>query len=122
MELILKSNTPYEAKKLGYQVQGVDNKKWLEKRYDLCFEGVKAKFQQNPDLLNMFKTTYPKLIVEGTTDRTWGTGIHLRDPNALDRSKWQSNGWFSGMLRDIRNGNRNELGIVVNTIIQLRDD
>ena len=87
VELILKSDIPYKAKQLGYQMQGVDNKKWLEKGYDLCSDRVKAKFQQNPDLLNILEITYPKLIVEGTPDRTWGTGIHLTDPNALDRSK-----------------------------------
>ena len=83
-------------------MQEVDNLKWLEEGYDLCFAGVKAKLHQNPDLLNMLKTTYPKVLAEGTTDRTWDTGIHLRDPNALDRSKWQMNGWLSDMLMTIR--------------------
>ena len=62
---------------------------------------VKAKFQQNPDLLNMLRTTSLKLLAEGTTDKTWGTGIHLHDTNALDRSRWHSNGWLSNMLMDI---------------------
>ena len=98
---ILNSNSPYEAKKLGYQVQGMDLGKWKEEGYQLCLEGVKAKFQQNPDLLNMLRTTSPKLLAEGTTDKTWGTGIHLHDTNALDRSRWHSNGWLSNMLMDI---------------------
>ena len=85
---ILECDSPYEAKKLGYNVQGVDNKKWLEEGYDICLEGVKAKFQQNPNLLQMLKMTAPKLLAEVTTDRTWGTGIHLRDMNALDRKRW----------------------------------
>ena len=83
-------------------MQGVDNLKWLEDGYDLCFAGVKAKFHQNPDLLNMLKTTYPKVLAEVNRDRTWGTGIHLRDPSALDRGKWQVNGWLSDMLMTIR--------------------
>ena len=89
---IMNSDSPYEAKKLGYQVQGMDIAKWKEGGYHLCLEGVKAKFQQNPDLLNMLQTTTPKLLVEGTTDKTWGTGIHQHDANALDRSRWHSNG------------------------------
>ena len=99
---ILQCDTPYEVKKLGYQVQGMDNRKWLEDGYNLCYEGVKAKFVQNLDLMNMLQTTKPKLLAEATTDRTWGMGIHLRDPNALDCSKWQSHGWLSRMLMDIR--------------------
>ena len=63
---------------------------------------VKAKFQQNPDLMNMLKTTAPKLLPEGTVDKTWRTGVHLRDSNALDRSWWHSNGWLSNMLVDIK--------------------
>ena len=73
---ILNCTSPYKAKKLGYQVQGMDIVKWKEKGYHLCLEGVKAKFQQNPDLLNMLCTS-PKLLVEGTLDKTWGTGVHL---------------------------------------------
>ena len=78
VDKILRSDTPYEAKKLGYQVAGMDYKQWIGDDYNLCYEGVKAKFQQNPDLLNMLKTTHPKLLVERTNDKTWGTGIHLR--------------------------------------------
>ena len=55
----------------------MDIVKWKEKGYHLCLEGVKAKFQQNPDLLNMLRTTSPKLLAEGTLDKTWGTGVHL---------------------------------------------
>ena len=99
---ILECDSLYEAKKLGYSVQGVDNKKWLEEGYDLCLEGVKAKFHENQNLLHMLKTTTPKLLVEATNNRTWGTGIHLRDTNALDRKHWTSNGWLSDMLMSIR--------------------
>ena len=50
----------------------------------------------------MLRTTTPKLVAEATTDRTWGTGIHLRDSNALDKKRWTSNGWLSDMLMSIR--------------------
>ena len=53
---ILNSTSPYEAKKLGHQVNGMDHQKWKEEGYNLCFEGIKAKFQQNPDLMNVLKT------------------------------------------------------------------
>ena len=50
----------------------------------------------------MLLTTTPKLVAEATTDRMWGTGIHLRDSNALDRKRWTSNGWLSDMLMSTR--------------------
>ena len=90
---ILQCDSPYEAKKLGYGVQGLRIRKWHDEGYELCLEGVRAKFHQNPSLMQMLKSTKPKLVAEATTDRTWGTGIHLRDSNALDRKRWTSNGW-----------------------------
>ena len=106
---ILECASPYEAKKLGYGVQGVDNKKWLDEGYNLCFEGVKAKFHQNSNLMQMLNTTVPKLLAEATTDRTWGTGIHLWDTNALDRKRWTSNGWLSDMLMSIRSDHQQHI-------------
>ena len=85
-----------------YGVQGLDIRKWHDEGYELGLEGVRAKFPQNPSLMQMLKSTEPKLVVEATTDRTWGTGIHLRDSNALDRKRWTSNGWLSDMLMSIR--------------------
>ena len=68
----------YEAKKLGYSVQGLYIRKWQDEGYELCLEGIRAKFHQNPSLMQMLLATKPKLLAEATTDRTWGTGIHLR--------------------------------------------
>ena len=80
---ILRSEMLYDAKWLSHQIQGVDNTQWRNEGYSICYEGVKAKFHQNPHLFEMLKTTYPKLVAEATMDRTWGTGIHLQDSNAL---------------------------------------
>ena len=102
MNKILQCDSPYEAKKLGYDVQGLDIRKWHYEGYELCLEGVRAKFHQNLSLMQMLRTTKPKLVAEATTDRMWGTGIHLRDSNALDRKRWTSNGWLSDMLMSIR--------------------
>ena len=102
-ELILNSENVLDAKKLGYKIQGFDPKTWHEKGYELCIPGIKAKFQQNPTLLCMLKTTTPKLLVESTADnKTWETGVPLKDHEALNREKWHNQGWLSSMLMDIR--------------------
>ena len=100
-ELILNSENTLDAKRLGYRIQGYDPKIWHEKGYDLCIPGIKAKFQQNPTLLCMLKTTSPKLLVESTTDKIWGTGVPLKDNEALNQEKWYNQGWLSSMLMDI---------------------
>ena len=45
--------------------------------YDICLEGIKDKFLQNPPLFNMLKSTDNEVVVEATADRLWGTGDQL---------------------------------------------
>ena len=85
---------------------GADIKLWHDKGYNICFSGVKTKFDQNPDLLNMLKTTAPKLLIESSNDRTWGTGVLLRDTHVLNRDRWHTKGWISTMLMNIRDDNQ----------------
>ena len=99
---ILQCETPLECKKLSYNINGVDKEKWMNMGYELCFDGIREKFLQNPPLLSMLKTTSPKILAEATTDRLWGTGIKLRDTSALDTDKWAGPGWLLKMLLTIR--------------------
>ena len=39
---ILQCDTCYKAKMLEYQVQGMDNRKWLEKGYTICLEKLNS--------------------------------------------------------------------------------
>ena len=70
--------------------------------FDLCLDGLRAKFIQNKELIAMLKTTEPKLLVEASINRVWGTGIPLKDSNALNYKRWKSKGWLSNMLTIIR--------------------
>ena len=99
---ILQSDTALECKQLSHNIIGVDNEKWKSVGYELCFNGIREKFLQNPPLLAMLKTTTPKVLAEVTTDRLWGTGIRLWDTYALDIEKWSGTGWLSRMLITIR--------------------
>ena len=74
---ILRANTPYECKHLGYQINNFDHNKWHTEGYDKCLAVIKEKFLQNPPLLNMLKSTLPRIIVKATLDRLWGTGVQL---------------------------------------------
>ena len=102
---ILACSTPFEAKRLGYQVNRFDACKWKDEGYDLCKDGISKKFHQNPPLLQMLKTTHPKTLVEAFLDKQWGTGIQLRDTNALNPEKWNNKGWMSSVLGTIRDIN-----------------
>ena len=102
MNQILQCETPLECKKLSYNINGVDREKWMSVGYDICFDGIREKFLQNPPLLAMLKTTSPKILAEAMTDCLWGTGLWLRDTHALDTEKWAGPGWLSRMLITIR--------------------
>ena len=99
---ILQTDTALECKRLSHNINGVDNEKWKSVGYELCFDGIREKFLQNPPLLAMLKTMTPKTLAEATTDRLWGTGVRLRDRSALDTGKWSGVGWLSRMLITIR--------------------
>ena len=77
--LILCSKNALEAKRLSYKITGVDHTKWKAEGFEKCIIGLKEKFDQNPLLKSMLAATKPKLLVEASTDRLWGTSVGLRD-------------------------------------------
>ena len=92
----------FEVKRLGYRVTGFDRQQWKEHGYDLCIEGIRAKFQQNHNLMMLLKSTGNKTMVEATKDRLWGTRIPLRDQRVLDPESWYNTSWMLTMLATIR--------------------
>ena len=56
----------------------------------MCLEGIRAKFFQNHNLFLLLKETSPKLLVEASTDRIWGTGIALHDDQVLNQENGQA--------------------------------
>ena len=99
---ILSISSPYETKRLSYQINGMNRIEWKQHACDICFHGVCEKFCQNPDLLNMLHTTKPLIITEASVDKTWGTGLSIRGRDALSQSHWHSPVWMSEMLQTIR--------------------
>ena len=80
----------------------MDHHRWQNEGFEICFEGIKAKFMQNESLLKMPRTTVPLTLVEASKDRIWGTGIGLRDKNVLNPESWINKGWMSRILSMIR--------------------
>ena len=98
---ILQSDSLQECKCLSYQINGVNNKKWRV-GFELCLQGMEAKFKQNRELWSMLKMTEPKTLVEASNDRLWGMGISLNDTNVLGSRRWHGKGWLSEMLHIVR--------------------
>ena len=99
---MLQADSLHECKHLSYQMNGVNNEKWRADGFELCLKGVEAKFKQNKELWSMLKMTEPKILVEASTDRLWGTGISLKDTHVLDSKRWYRKGSLSDMLHTVR--------------------
>ena len=90
-ELIIKSKTPKEAKKLGRLVKGFDDERWSEVRFGYMRWCVYEKFRQNPKLKELLlKFGKDHNFVEGSPyDKIWGIGIHFEDELANDSKNWK---------------------------------
>ena len=98
---ILRSQTQIEAKQLSYIISNFSMSKWANEGYDLCAKGIREKFVQNKPLLEMLKGTGSLTLAEASKDKLWGTGVSLRDSNALSISNWENPGWLSEILISI---------------------
>ena len=100
---IMGSATSLDCKKNSRLIRGFDRNKWEGVAKHVCYPGIRAKFQQNADLLNtlLYKTGQKK-IVESTNDRLWGMGIPLNKVECLDQSKWTGQGILGEILKEIR--------------------
>ena len=101
---ILESTTSIECKDFSRNIRNYDDNKWEQVAGNFCHPGIRAKFEQNPVVLNTLLTkTGDKRIVECASDRLWGTGLPLSDLDCLDHTKWISQGILGQILEDIRN-------------------
>ena len=86
-EQILGCATSWECKELSRQIRNVVESRWDEVAGDICHPGIRAKFQQNPYVLDtLVHRTGSKRIAESAADRLWGSGRSLGDPLCLDTS------------------------------------
>jgi ribA/ribD-fused uncharacterized protein len=89
--LIMKETNPKNIKKYGRQVKNFNEEIWNINKYKYMYEGVYAKFTQNPELKQKLLATGKKILVEASPyDKIWGIGFNKSD--ALNnKSKWGQN-------------------------------
>ena len=99
---ILDAETVIECKQLSQEIGNYGNQKWKEVAKDICYKGIYAKFQQNPNLRNILLCTGNLTLVESSYDSFWGTGIPLYREDSLNSSAWTSVGLLGEILMLIR--------------------
>ena len=87
-------------------IKGYKRSRWEEVAEEKCTLGIRAKFEQNPNLLEtLIEKTGSKKIVECANDRLWGTGVNLNHDDCLKPKKWISPGILGKILEGIRDSN-----------------
>ena len=99
---IIMSESLLECKELGRNIKNVKEDVWKRNAKKICYPGIYAKFQQNQHLIDMLKSTGNSHLVEASYNRTWGTGIPLKDQDCLNSDNWYSTGILGEILMEVR--------------------
>lgn len=106
---VLTAKTPGEAKKLGREVAGFDEARWLEERFGIVVQANRAKFSQNKALSDYLLATGDRVLVEASpVDAIWGIGLAADDADAARPEKWPGLNLLGFALMDVRSTLRGE--------------
>lgn len=103
-EKIMKSDDPATIKRLGRtKFPAFNGDLWDKTCYAIVKRGVRAKFEQNPDLLEILVATGNKILAEASPkDTKWGIGIAQDDPRCYMVKKWAGKNLLGRILMEVR--------------------
>lgn len=100
---IMEAKDPGKAKSLGREVHPFNKTLWEEIRVQIMRRGIRAKFQQNPELLVNLLGTGNALLAEcSASDTVWGVGLSLDDPASEDPRNWKGHNLLGRTLMLVR--------------------
>ena len=103
LEIILKSKSPGEQKRLGRKVRNFNPKVWNQYKKALVKKGIKEKFKQNTAIMEDLLSTGNQTLVEGNAkDTIWGVGLDWKDKNIYDPAKWRGKNLLGEILMEVR--------------------
>ena len=106
---ILRSNSPYQAKKVGSRIKGFDRDKWTANSEDIAYNAILNKFAQNSLLGNILVSSGGIRLVEASRELPWGTGVPIRHRDVLHEESWVSPGLMNKILQRVHDTLRNSL-------------
>lgn len=100
---LLKETNARKVKELGRQVRDFDEEVWSYFRSRVVYEGNKAKFSQNPDLMDALTSTMGTTLVEAApNDQIWGIGLAADDAKVQKRETWEGKNLLGEILTLLR--------------------
>lgn len=100
---ILGTSDVSRIKDFGRMVSGYNDNYWSGIRQIVVYEGLMAKFSQNPDLRKKLLDTGSAVLAEcAVKDRIWGIGLSMQDPRRMDCVQWQGQNLLGYTLMMVR--------------------
>ncbi len=108
---IMETANPAACKKIaGQKFPEFDPDLWERTCKTIVKRGVKAKFVQNPDILEILLETGTAIIAECSPyDTKWGIGIDISDPDRNVIAKWKGKNLLGRILMEVRDEIRQEM-------------
>lgn len=98
---IMETKTPYIQKQLGRNIIGFHKKAWRKVCLHVMYTGLKAKFDQNPNLKKQLIDTGTAILVEASpTDYYWGAGANK--VTVMNEKKWPGQNHMGELLMKLR--------------------
>lgn len=104
LEKIMATKDPAEIKKLGRSYMKHFNPYvWDKTSYTIVKRGIRAKFEQNPELREVLLETDNCILAEASLrDIRWGIGVADDDVARYDVSKWNGRNLLGRALMEVR--------------------
>lgn len=100
---ILDTHDQSTIKKLGKQVSNYDDAVWSCLRGPMMRRGLRAKFQQNPELMEKLLATGNMVLAEcAPRDKIWGIGLAVDDARIQDPQQWKGQNLLGTVLMEVR--------------------
>ena len=102
-EKIMNTRDQQEMQDLGRAVKNFIPEIWDGRKQLVVYKAVLEKFRQNPELLGRLVTTGTATPVEcAKTDKVWGIGMGMDDPDAANPRKWRGKNLLGFTIQAVR--------------------
>ena len=113
---IMRTADPEQCKILGREFfDGFDAALWKRTRFVVVKRGIRAKFSQNPSMMETLLATGNAILAEcSPRDKDWGILLSTSDPEVQDITKWRGENLLGQVLMEVREELREELRVTEN--------
>ncbi|MCB1825896.1 MAG: NADAR family protein [Candidatus Competibacteraceae bacterium] len=100
---IISASNPGEAKALGREVKGFEERRWIEHRFNIVVTGNVLKFKQNEALGDFLLNTDGRVLVEASpVDKIWGVGLGEGNRKIKNPNLWRGQNLLGFALMEVR--------------------